>query len=757
MEQNTYEIKKSATLNLCCSMRNFLLTMCLCLCGIVANAQEVNVDGVQYFLFENEAEVISGGDYRGDITIPATITYEGETYEVVQIRNIAFLNCTELTSITLPSSINAVGAWAFEGCTGLTAVTFPEGITTISNSVFYNCSSLTSVTFPESVTYIDSWVFEGCSSLETVTLPKEVYHFGKGVFWGCENLKEVTLPEGISEIGELTFYNCRSLTSITIPSGVTSIGNSAFNECSSLASVDIPSSVTSIGDGAFGYCSSLTSIVLPSSLTSIGSFAFCECTSLESIDIPKGVSKIEENTFYYCISLASAIIPEGIITIEEFAFHLCRSLETLILPESLTHIGERSFSCCSKLASITFPKSMKSFGEGVLESNTALTFVKLPEIDSIAKYTLNYCSNLETLVLPANLKSVEDSAFTHCQKLHDVYCYALQTPTVESNAGWDFGKVTLHVPAAAIENYRLTAPWSNSKQIVALTAEDEEKFTVKVSSVTINQAAAILVAGENLMLTATVDPANATDRKVIWNTSDATIAAIVDGKVIAKSAGTATITAKAGDKEAACVVKVNAGITAISELNNKVLYAVSQPNHSKGATSWAVDEDGQTLVSNHDLRIDVHGADTRQQFAFVSNDGGNAFYLYHVAEAKFVYKDGSLGDKPVDAILFKTGAYANTFVAYFDLLHNINVGGIRQMTIDNWNVPDGGNSCVITPVGEFDPTEVLKAFDADADDTGIDNSASIIHNSEAIYDLMGRRVEKAEKGIYIINGCKVVL
>lgn len=49
----------------------------------------------------------------------------------------------------------------------------------------------------------------------------------------------------------------------------------------------------------------------------------------------------------------------------------------------------------------------------------------------------------------------------------------------------------------------------------------------------------------------------------------------------------------------------------------------------------------------------------------MSNDGGATHYLYHVAEAKFVNKEGALGDKPMDKILFKTGVYDNTFVAYF--------------------------------------------------------------------------------------------
>lgn len=282
-----------------------------------------------------------------------------------------------------------------------------------------------------------------------------------------------------------------------------------------------------------------------------------------------------------------------------------------------------------------------------------------------------------------------------------------------------------------------------------------------INGITLDQTVATLTEGETLTLKATVSPDDATDKTVTWTTSDASVATVADGVVTAVAAGTATITAKAGEHSATCVVTVTrkeepfTGITAISELSNTVLYAVSQPNHSKGATSWAVQEGGQALKSSYDLGLSVDGEDARQQFAFVSNDGGTTLYLYHAAEAKFVAKDGSLGSKPVDAIQFKAGAYDNTFVAYFDDAHYINVGGGSQMIIDSWNIADGGNSCVIVPVGEFDPTEALKAFESE--DTGIENPEFNNQKSELIYDLTGRRVEKATKGIYIVNGKKVVI
>ena len=77
-----------------------------------------------------------------------------------------------------------------------------------------------------------------------------------------------------------------------------------------------------------------------------------------------------------------------------------------------------------------------------------------------------------------------------------------------------------------------------------------------VTSVTLDQTAASLKIGETVTLTATVNPDDATDKTVTWSTSDESIATVVNGVVTAMNVGTATITAKAGDITATCVVTV---------------------------------------------------------------------------------------------------------------------------------------------------------------------------------------------------------
>ena len=209
------------------------------------------------------------------------------------------------------------------------------------------------------------------------------------------------------------------------------------------------------------------------------------------------------------------------------------------------------------------------------------------------------------------------------------------------------------------------------------------------------------------------------------------------------------------DEEQAAYVAALNPITYLDELSNNKLYHVSQPNHTKGHQAWGVQQEGTSLKSIHDLGIARNCWDPRQQFAFLTNNEGGTYYLYHVAEAKFVNKDGSLSATPTDVVCFTEGAYDNTFVMFFDNEHYINVGGDNQMVINGWSTPDGGNSCRIVPVADFDATEALKLIETL--ETGVESSVLDAQGSQLIYDLTGRRVESPTKGIYIVGGKKIVI
>ena len=161
------------------------------------------------------------------------------------------------------------------------------GLQSIVEMAFYNCSGLTSINIPNSVTTIGKYAFRYCTGLTNINIPNSVTTIEMGAFDVC-SLTSITIPNSVKTIGVSAFRNCSSLTSINIPNSVTTIEMGAFEYCSALTSINIPNSVTTIGGNAFYFCSSLTSINIPNSVTTIGVSAFSGCNSLTSITVESG-------------------------------------------------------------------------------------------------------------------------------------------------------------------------------------------------------------------------------------------------------------------------------------------------------------------------------------------------------------------------------------------------------------------------------------------------------------------------------------
>ena len=85
------------------------------------------------------------GAVEGDLEIPAEIAGLPAT----SIGKGAFVNCSRLTSVTIPDGVISIEDWAFHRCSSLASVTIPDSVTTIGDFAFANCFGLKSVTIPQ--------------------------------------------------------------------------------------------------------------------------------------------------------------------------------------------------------------------------------------------------------------------------------------------------------------------------------------------------------------------------------------------------------------------------------------------------------------------------------------------------------------------------------------------------------------------------------------------------------------------------------
>ena len=242
---------------------------------------------------------------------------------------------SDLRSVVIPTNVTTVGYSAFKRCSSLTTVTFEKEsqLKTIGGDYYYgafsDCTALTSIEIPASVETIGNTAFWNCSSLATVTFEKgsRLKTIGNNAYYRCTSLTSIEIPASVETIEKKAFMHCSSLATVTFEKGSqlkTIAGDSydgAFSDCTALTSIEIPASVETIEATAFKRCSKLTTITFEkgSLLKTIGGGyyssyyhgAFSDCSSLTSIEIPASVETIEATAFKRCSKLTTVTFEKG--------------------------------------------------------------------------------------------------------------------------------------------------------------------------------------------------------------------------------------------------------------------------------------------------------------------------------------------------------------------------------------------------------------------------------------------------------------
>lgn len=341
---------------------------------------------------------------KGDLVVPMTI----DGMPVVEVDAGAFMDCDELTSVTLPSTFagNYLDGNAFEGCDNLRSISVTgggldgefncrNGLLMHGNDILVICPpGLATATIPASTERVIDLAFAHNRQLSSVELPAKITEIPSGCFQGCARLSRVTCRGNIQTIGRDAFKNCESLYDLSfVPAGVTYEANPfkgtgwTFQQGEFAVlwnrlllyqgqggAVTVPANVTEIGEEAF-LGSDVTSVFVPQGVWSIGDRAFSECRGLSSISGCQGVREVGSQVLWgtpLSTNSGGLILLNGLVfgyegevtdalTLPEGARVICASflsgdlsLADLSLPNSLQFIGEYAFSDCANLSTVVF-------------------------------------------------------------------------------------------------------------------------------------------------------------------------------------------------------------------------------------------------------------------------------------------------------------------------------------------------------------------------------------------------------------------
>ena len=283
----------------------------------------------------------------------ATTVVVGEG--ITTIPHWAFAMFEHLTSVSLPSTLTTIGKAAFEEC-AFTTINLPEGLETIGDYAF-QMTPLTSVTIPSTVTSIGEVAFQANDALTyVICLAATPPTMGDNVFQACSNLTGIFVPaakvdtykatDGWSDYATLIrpiSGSCGANAIWSYSEGVMIISGSGAMDNYTEALSDNPWNA---------YRTQINQVVVGGTVTSIGNWAFYGCTNLNSVTIGDNVHSIGNEAFGACGGITRIYIPNGVQTIGIMTFDGDSNLEYVCIGSGITTIGNWAFADCSGLKDI---------------------------------------------------------------------------------------------------------------------------------------------------------------------------------------------------------------------------------------------------------------------------------------------------------------------------------------------------------------------------------------------------------------------
>lgn len=432
-------------------------------------------NGIQYHIgSDSKVEVTKINANTKNVDIPETVTYGGKTYRVSSIGKSAFEGHSDITYLSIPSTIESIGEYAFVNCGSSMTVNIADPEAWCEMVLDNEHASPLSSAGKVLVYDIET---------KEIEIPSTVCNIGRFTFYQCRSIKSLLIPGNVKYIGSSAFEDCTGLTSITLNDGLELIGGSAFEGCSNLTELNIPSTVGRIEINAFKNCSDLTSVVseigdpfaidanvfegLPASAVltvPAGTKSAYESTDgwdrfetiVESGNVVPGVQFSQSGIHYRVkddgdvevtevdaytknVDIPKEVTNNGITyqvtSIGAYAFEDHSDINYLSIPSTIKSIGEYAFIDCGSSMTVNIAdlgawcqmelgnehaSPLSSAGK-VLVCDVETTDINIPNtVSSIGNYTFYQCREIKTLSVPGSVSAIGSSAFEDCTGLTSI-------------------------------------------------------------------------------------------------------------------------------------------------------------------------------------------------------------------------------------------------------------------------------------------------------------------------------------------------
>lgn len=438
---------------------------------------------------QDGTETIAANAFRRSMADHAVLPESLQTIE-----GDAFVG-SSLSSIEIPDAVEQIGSCAFYFCRNLEAVHLGQSVKTISDNAFGDLTPVANLTLPASVQRVGARAFEGLrgylkveNSMTELAEGAIPYYSAITVYAKTGSTAEAYVNQLKADKGDnckLTFQPISAftqVTGITLSAAAFSLKQretasltaeiapqTATNQAlvykslnSAVAAVDASGTITALqpgravirvmsADGPYadctvtvirdesisdftidqrgyitGYTGTDTNLVIPETVDAmavkgIAQGAFQNNWDIQSVTFPSGLEEIEADAFRRCGNLIRVQFAAGVRAIGKRAFEYCTHMTNVELPEGLTTMGANAFGGCERLESVKLPGTLRQIPEGAFYICWRLKEVEVPEgVEQIGKDAFYECEGMERLTLPNSLRTIDKGAFAACVRLTEV-------------------------------------------------------------------------------------------------------------------------------------------------------------------------------------------------------------------------------------------------------------------------------------------------------------------------------------------------